>query len=203
MTKNYIAGEWLAAAEACPNINPSNTNDVVGEYALASATETERAIAAASDAFPAWSHSTIQARHDILKAVGDEIQARKNELGRLLSREEGKTLPEGIGEVTRAAQIFQFFAGECLRVAGEKLSSVRPSVMWRSPASRSESSGSSPRGQYTDGRRGLSRAIRRPQSLKLWIRRARPLCAGILYNGEDRLHFRGQRSIDSQGHLKE
>lgn len=128
MTKNYIAGEWLSATEASSNINPSNTNDVVGEYARASAAEAERAIAAAYDAFPAWSRSSIQQRHDILKAVGDEILARKEELGRLLSREEGKTLPEGIGEVTRAAQIFLFFSGECLRMAGEKVPSVRPFI---------------------------------------------------------------------------
>src|SRR5215213_2952710 len=106
MTKNYIAGEWLSATEASANVNPSNTNDVVGEYARASVAEAERAIDAAYEAFPAWSRSSIQQRHDILKAVGDEILARKEELGRLLSREEGKTLPEGIGEVTRAGQIF-------------------------------------------------------------------------------------------------
>lgn len=128
MTKNYIAGEWLSATEASANVNPSNTNDVVGEYARASVAEAERAIAAAYDAFPTWSRSTIQQRHDILKAVGDEILARKEELGRLLSREEGKTLPEGIGEVTRAAQIFLFFSGECLRMAGEKVPSVRPFI---------------------------------------------------------------------------
>jgi len=128
MTKNYIAGEWLSATEASANVNPSNTNDVVGEYARASAAEAERAIAAAYDAFPAWSRSSIQQRHDILKAVGDEILARKEELGRLLSREEGKTLPEGIGEVTRAGQIFLFFSGECLRMAGEKVPSVRPFI---------------------------------------------------------------------------
>ena len=86
------------------------------------------AIAAAQAAFPAWSRSTTQERHDILKSIGDEIIARKDELGRLLSREEGKTLPEGIGEVMRAGQIFQFFAGECLRLSGEKLASVRPGV---------------------------------------------------------------------------
>jgi len=128
MTKNYIAGEWVSATDASANINPSNTTDVVGEYARASAAEAERAIAAAYDAFPAWSRSSIQQRHDILKAVGDEILARKEELGRLLSREEGKTLPEGIGEVTRAAQIFLFFSGECLRMAGEKVPSVRPLI---------------------------------------------------------------------------
>ena len=128
MTKNYIAGEWVAASEASPDLNPSNTGDVIGEFARASAAEAQKAIDAAYEAFPAWAHSSIQTHHDILKAVGDEILARKEELGRLLSREEGKTLPEGIGEVARAGQIFHFFAGECLRLAGEKLPSVRPAI---------------------------------------------------------------------------
>ncbi|MBL8582103.1 MAG: aldehyde dehydrogenase family protein, partial [Rhizobiaceae bacterium] len=57
-----------------------------------------------------------------------EILARKDEIGRLLSREEGKTLPEGIGETIRAAPIFDFFAGEALRLAGEAIPSVRPGV---------------------------------------------------------------------------
>ncbi|MBF9233949.1 aldehyde dehydrogenase family protein [Microvirga alba] len=125
---NFIGGEWVAGADASPDINPSNTHDMIGEFSRASAAEAESAIAAAYEAFPAWSRSTIQQRHDILKNIGDEIIARKEELGRLLSREEGKTLPEGIGEVARAGQIFQFFAGECLRMAGDKLSSVRPNV---------------------------------------------------------------------------
>lgn len=128
MTKNYIAGEWVVGNEAAPNVNPSNTQDSLGEFARASAAEAQTAIDAAYDAFPAWAHSSIQTRHDLLKRIGDEILARKDELGRLLSREEGKTLPEGIGEVARAGQIFQFFAGECLRMAGEKLPSVRPAI---------------------------------------------------------------------------
>lgn len=126
--KNYIAGEWVAATEVAPDINPSNTHDVVGEFARAGVAEAERAIAAAYDAFPAWSRSSIQLRHDILKTIGDEIIARKDELGRLLAREEGKTLPEGVGEVMRAGQIFLFFAAECVRMAGDKLASVRPNV---------------------------------------------------------------------------
>jgi aldehyde dehydrogenase (NAD+) len=126
--KNFIGGEWVPAAEAAPDINPSNTGDIVGEYPRASAADAERAIAAAKNAFPAWSRSNIQERHDILKKIGDTILARKEELGRILSREEGKTLPEGIGETVRAAQIFLFFSGECLRLAGEKLGSVRPFV---------------------------------------------------------------------------
>ena len=125
---NYIAGEWVAGSDAAPSINPSNTADVVGEFTQASVLDTERAIAAAKAAFPAWANSGVQMRHDILKRIGDEILARKEELGQLLSREEGKTLPEGIGEVARAGQIFLFFAAECVRLAGEKLPSVRPGV---------------------------------------------------------------------------
>jgi len=126
--QNFIAGAWSKAANASKDINPSNTGDVVGEFPQASAADAETAIAAAKAAFPAWSRSTVQQRHDVLKKIGDEIMARKDEIGRLLSREEGKTLAEGIGETARAAQIFLFFAGECLRQAGDKLGSVRPGV---------------------------------------------------------------------------
>jgi len=126
--RNLIGGEWIEAAEASKNINPSNTEEVVGLYAAAGAGDAERAIAAAKAAAPAWNRSSIQQRHDILKAASDEILARKEELGRLLAREEGKTLAEGIGETVRAGQIFGFFAGECLRLAGEVLDSVRPGV---------------------------------------------------------------------------
>ena len=125
--QNLIAGEWTGV-DASDNINPSDTNDVVGRYARASAADTVQAIAAAKAAFPAWSRSGILERHAILKKTSDEIIARKEELGRLLAREEGKTLPEAIGETIRAGQIFDFFAGECLRLAGEVLPSVRPNI---------------------------------------------------------------------------
>ncbi|WP_297112176.1 aldehyde dehydrogenase family protein [uncultured Devosia sp.] len=125
--KNLIDGEWVGS-DGVENINPSNINEVVGVYARATVEETKQAIAAAKAAFPAWSRSGILERHAILRKTADEITARKQELGELLSREEGKTLPEGIGEVTRAAQIFDFFAGEVLRLSGEVLPSVRPGV---------------------------------------------------------------------------
>ena len=125
---NYINGEWVAGAKWAPNRNPSDLGDVIGEYAQADAEQTNAAIAAAARAFPAWSTGSIQGRADLLDKVGSEILARKEEIGRLLSREEGKTLPEGIGETARAGQIFKFFAGEVLRLAGEKLPSVRPGV---------------------------------------------------------------------------
>src|SRR6218665_718729 len=110
--KNLIAGEWAGTGNASRNINPSNTNDVVGEYAQGTVEDLNNAVAAAKAAFPAWGLSGPQERYEILKKASDEILARKEELGKLLSREEGKTLAEGIGEAGRAGQIFAFFAGE-------------------------------------------------------------------------------------------
>ncbi|MCA3675443.1 MAG: aldehyde dehydrogenase family protein, partial [Methylobacterium sp.] len=120
---NFIAGESVRAARMLPNINPSNTHDVIGEFASGSAADVNNAVAAAKAAFPAWSRSNPQERHDILKRASDEVMARKDELGRILSREEGKTLAEGIGEATRAGQILAFFAGEALRLNGEVVNS--------------------------------------------------------------------------------
>jgi alpha-ketoglutaric semialdehyde dehydrogenase len=124
---NLIDGEWIEG-EAVPNVNPANTAEVVGHYARATAEDAARAIAAAKAAFPSWSRSGPLLRHDVLKKAADELLARKEELGTLLSREEGKTLAEGIGETVRAAQVFDFFAGECLRLTGELLPSMRPGV---------------------------------------------------------------------------
>ena len=125
---NYIGGEWVPGASWTANRNPSDLSDVIGEYAQADAEQTNTAVLAAERAFPAWSVSSIQDRANILDKAGSDILARSKELGQLLAREEGKTLAEGIGEAGRAGYIFKFFAGEVLRVAGEKLASVRPGV---------------------------------------------------------------------------
>jgi acyl-CoA reductase-like NAD-dependent aldehyde dehydrogenase len=125
---NYVNGEWLKAAQAAPNVNPSNVADIVGEYSRADEAQVRAALAAARAAAPGWARGGIQARADSLDKIGNEILARKDELGMLLSREEGKTKPEGIGEAMRAGQIFKFFAGEVLRLSGELLPSVRPGL---------------------------------------------------------------------------
>ncbi|KSV73651.1 aldehyde dehydrogenase [Sinorhizobium sp. GL2] len=125
--QNLIGGNWVGL-EGSLNTNPSNTADIVGTYARATTDDTNEAISAAKNAFPAWSRSGIMERNAILRKAADEIFARKDELGRLLSREEGKTLAEGIGETVRAGQIFDFFAGECLRLTGEAIPSVRPGI---------------------------------------------------------------------------
>ncbi|ROZ62105.1 aldehyde dehydrogenase family protein [Ramlibacter sp. WS9] len=125
---NLINGEWVAGNSYSPNINPSNLAEVVGEYTQGDASHVDAAVTAARAAFPAWATSGIQARADALDKIGNEILARKEELGTLLAREEGKTKPEGVGEAARAGNIFKFFAGECLRLAGEIVPSVRPGI---------------------------------------------------------------------------
>ncbi|HXF99692.1 MAG TPA: aldehyde dehydrogenase family protein [Bacteroidota bacterium] len=133
---NYINGEWVSSPNTSKNINPSDITDVIGEYAQADAAQVNDAVAAAKAAQPGWGSSTPQQRFDVLDFIGSEILRRKDELGRLLSREEGKTLPEGIAEVTRAGNIFKFFAGEALRLGGEHVPSVRPGIeidTWREP----------------------------------------------------------------------
>ena len=126
--QNFIDGKWVGGASANRNVNPSNVKDIIGEYAQADRQQATAAIASARNAFAKWSVSSIQARADILDAIGTEILARREELGTLLSREEGKTKAEGIGEATRAGNIFKFFAGEALRPHGELVPSVRPGI---------------------------------------------------------------------------
>ncbi len=126
--KNLIGSEWVATAETTENRNPSDVSDLVGLFARGNREDVNKAVAASQAAFPAWSQSTPQLRHDILDAVGSAILTDRGKIGQLLSREEGKTLAEGIGETVRAGQVFKFFAAEALRMAGEKLDSVRPGV---------------------------------------------------------------------------
>ena len=126
--KNFINGAWILGSGVTIDINPSDVSDVVGEYTQADKAQTEEAIAAAKAALPAWSMTTPQQRADALEMIGVELLARKDEIGRMLAREEGKPLGNGVAETTRAAQIFKFFAQETVRIEGIALASVRPGV---------------------------------------------------------------------------
>jgi len=125
---NLIDGRRVESDERARDINPSNTGDVIGEFARGSRQDVDAAIAAARQAFAKWSRSTPQERFDVLDKAGTEILARKDELGRQLSREQGKPLADGIGEAARAGMIFKFFAGEAVRLTGDKVESTRPGV---------------------------------------------------------------------------
>ena len=123
--KNYIGGVWVESDQVIENRNPANPEEVVGVFARATKSDVERAIECAVEAQPAWAAASPEKRADVLAAAGQKILDRADEIGRLLSREQGKTLPEATGEAIRAGRVFQFFAGEAVRLAGQKITSVR------------------------------------------------------------------------------
>ena len=130
-TKNFIDGRWVAGGEShddLANENPSDTRDIIGHFAQADAAQVEEAIAAARGAQVVWGQSGPEQRYNALMAIGTALIDRAADLGELLAREEGKTRPEGVGEVHRAGQFFTYFAAQALRQMGEACDSVRPGV---------------------------------------------------------------------------
>lgn len=125
---HFINGERVAATATKDSVNPSDTREIVARFPDGTSGDVDAAVDSAHKAFPAWSGASPEVRSDILDKIGSTILARKEELGKLLSREEGKTLPEGIGEVGRAGRIFKYFAGEALRRHGQYMESTRPGV---------------------------------------------------------------------------
>ncbi|MFA3916320.1 aldehyde dehydrogenase family protein [Ruegeria hyattellae] len=125
---NHIAGAWIAGGDATPNINPSDLNDTIGHYTQASAAQTAEAIEAAAAAFPKWRTTSPLVRFEALDRIGSEILARVDELGDMLAREEGKTLPEATAEAHRAGHLFKYFAAEAYRATGDAYQSLREGV---------------------------------------------------------------------------
>ena len=125
---HLINGERVESARPGESHNPSNTNDLVANTPDGGQADVDAAVAATKTAFPAWSEASPEVRSDVLDRAGTLVMERREQLGRLLSREEGKTLPEGIGETVRAGRILKYFAGEALRVHGQNLASTRPGV---------------------------------------------------------------------------
>ena len=128
MHNNYIAGEWVASKEAVENRNPSDISDLIGQYAQATIAQLETAIDAAAAAQKIWQATGLEARQTALMKIGNALIDRADELGELLSREEGKPRAEGRGEVYRAGQFFTYYAAEVLRQIGDNADSVRPGI---------------------------------------------------------------------------
>jgi alpha-ketoglutaric semialdehyde dehydrogenase len=125
---HWINGERVSVDTPVETPNPSNLNDIVSRSPDGGEAEVDQAVQAARAAYPGWSDASPEVRFDVLDKAGSLILERREQIGRLLSREEGKTLPEGIGETVRAGRILKYFAGEALRVHGQNLASVRPGV---------------------------------------------------------------------------
>ncbi len=125
---NYIAGDWVSGPATIANINPSDLSDTIGHFAQASGEQLDQALAAARQAQAEWAAYGLERKQNVLMAIGTEMMARAEELGTLLSREEGKPLAEGKGEVYRAGQFFTYYAAEVLRQIGDTADSVRDGV---------------------------------------------------------------------------
>jgi acyl-CoA reductase-like NAD-dependent aldehyde dehydrogenase len=125
---NYIAGEWRPATsgETFEDRSPANTDDLVGRFAASGKDDVEAAITAAAEAAAGWRNTSAIARANILHKAAAILESRVNDVGRELTREEGKTLKEGVGETTRAVQILRYFAGEAQQPSGEHYPSMNP-----------------------------------------------------------------------------
>jgi aldehyde dehydrogenase (NAD+) len=118
---NLIGGEWVSSAsgERTESRNPANLDEVLWTFPQAGPEDARRAVQAARDALPAWSRTPPPARGAILDQASRILEARQEQIARTLTREEGKTLAEARGEVTRARDIFRYYAGEGWRAGGE------------------------------------------------------------------------------------
>lgn len=128
MHKNYINGEWVGSDNTIENRNPSDISDLIGTYAQAGTDQLERALEGARTAQKQWQATGLEARQNALMTIGNALMSRADELGELLSREEGKPRAEGRGEVYRAGQFFTYYAAEVLRQIGDNADSVRPGI---------------------------------------------------------------------------
>ncbi len=125
---NLIAGEWVAGGNEIANINPSDLSDTIGMYAQADSPQLLRALDAAKMAQLEWANTGLEKRYAVLMNIGNELIANCEELGTLLAREEGKTQPEGKGEVYRSGQFFTYYAAEVLRQIGDNADSTRDGI---------------------------------------------------------------------------
>lgn len=126
--RNYINGKWVesSAARKSERRNPANLDEVIGLVPLSTREETRAAIAAAKAAFPAWKETPAPQRGRIIARAAALMEQQKEELARLLTREEGKTLRDSLGEVMKSVNILEFMAGEARRIGGETLPSELP-----------------------------------------------------------------------------
>ena len=127
--RSFIDGKWLisSSGRTADNINPADTRDVIGTIELASRDEAAGAVEAAFRAFQSWRRTPAPTRGRIVAKAARLMDENREELAELLTREEGKTIAESRGELTRAINVVEFCAGESRRLTGETIPSELPS----------------------------------------------------------------------------
>jgi methylmalonic acid semialdehyde dehydrogenase len=126
--RNYINGAWAESNsdKTAPNLNPANTDDVLGTVRLSTREEARRAVESAAEAFRGWRSTPAPQRGKIVARFARLLEDDKESIAQLLTREEGKTVLESRGEVQRAINVAEFCAGESRRMNGETIQSELP-----------------------------------------------------------------------------
>src|SRR5881409_3103842 len=148
--RNFIGGKWIesTSAKVVKNINPANTEDVIGTVRQATREEARAAVEAAAEAFHDWRRTPAPARGKIVAQAARLMEAAKEELAQTLTREEGKTIGESRGELQRSINVAEFCAGESRRMNGETIFSELPSNFVTRLSNRSAWSPVSPPGIF-------------------------------------------------------
>jgi len=128
--RNYLAGQWVECQtkKTVPNINPADTNEIVGQFQASGSEDALAACEAAAKAQPAWAALPAPRRGEFLFKAAEILESRLPQLGEDMTREEGKTLPEAKAEVKRAINIFRYFGGEGARQFSYQIPSERENV---------------------------------------------------------------------------
>ena len=118
--RNYIGGQWVESASGrfMPNTTPANRDDIIGQVPLSTKEEALAAVASAHEAFESWRAVPAPKRGDIVLRAWRIMEERKDAIGRMLSREEGKILPEALGEVQKTLNCLEYLGGEGRRMSG-------------------------------------------------------------------------------------
>jgi aldehyde dehydrogenase (NAD+) len=126
--RSFINGAWWdsKSGKNAPNVNPANVAETIGTIELATREEARRAVEAAYHAFRSWKATPSPARGRIIARAARAMEDRKTELAAAITREEGKTISEALGEVQRAINVVEFCAGESRRMNGETIPSELP-----------------------------------------------------------------------------
>jgi alpha-ketoglutaric semialdehyde dehydrogenase len=127
---NFIGGQWVPGStqRTFPNINPANTDDVVGAFQASGPDDVAAAFAAAEKAHPAWAAMPAPRRGEYLFKAAEILESQLTAAATDMTREEGKTLPEATGEVKRAINILRYFGGEGSRLFSYQIPSERENV---------------------------------------------------------------------------
>jgi acyl-CoA reductase-like NAD-dependent aldehyde dehydrogenase len=125
IVKNFIGGRWLESStgQTFESVNPADTSDVVGVVAKAGNRDIDMAVEAARQAYKTWRLVPAPKRGEILFGAAEMLVKKKRELGELETREMGKILKEGLGDVQEAIDITYYMAGEGRRLSGETVPS--------------------------------------------------------------------------------